>query len=199
MSTVVTELSPCEIWSYFQKHKQEIEKNEYIIAENEEYGVTVWLTSEEGFPCLIVTADGYQYAEITAVSEKDCEEKAEKIYDDYLTEKFIEKSEEDEYTYLEQQDMIYEREAELDEAVILFIDIVLEKDAGLALGIDGEKLDDLYEDVKDHFLEYLARKYEFPIRRPMVLEDDESGEDFFVEYPYEHMVYEDKDNPVYKK
>ena len=127
MSTVVTELSPCEIWSYFQKHKQEIEKNEYIIAENEEYGVTVWLTSEEGFPCLIVTADGYQYAEITAVSEKDCEEKAEKIYDDYLTEKFIEKSEEDEYTYLEQQDMIYEREAELDEAVILFIDIVLEK------------------------------------------------------------------------
>ena len=40
-----------DVWDYFQKHKEELEKSEHIIAENEEYGVEISITNEEGLPC----------------------------------------------------------------------------------------------------------------------------------------------------
>mgnify|MGYP000833253049 CR=1 FL=1 len=36
------------------------------------------------------------------------------------------------------------------------------------------------------------------IYRPMYLEDADTGEDYFTEYPYDDMVFED-DNPIYKQ
>ena len=99
----------------------------------------------------------------------------------------------EEESLLEQQDAIEEREMELDIAVSEFISAVLGGDAYL----DSEDYDDIIEDCKDHFLEYLARKHGLDIFRPMVLED-EDGEDFYEEYPYECMEFDDEDNPIYQ-
>lgn len=190
---------PDDVWSYFQKHKVEIEKEQHTIAENEEYGVVIYLSAEKEFPCLIVTADGYQYEEQTVSSQSECAKSADKLYEKYLTSKFLisgsytmEKSED---SLLNQKDKIEERELELDDLVLLVLDTVLEEDASALLGSD---IDDICDDVKDHLLEYLYRKHDISVRRPMILEDSDTGEDFFSEYPYECMEFDDEDNPIYK-
>lgn len=182
-----------EVWDYFQKHKTELEKSEHTIAENEEYGVEISITNEEGLPCFMVTADGYQYAEERAVSAKDCKETVETLYEDYLTDKFVDNEEYE--SRLDQEDEIAERELELDDAFTMLLDTLIEEDLGLFFGMEA---DDVLEDLKDHTLEYLYRKHGISVRRPMVLEDEETGEDFFEEYPYDSMVFEDEDNPLYK-
>lgn len=182
-----------EVWDYFQKHKAELEKSEHIIAENEEYGVEISITNEEGLPCFMVTADGYQYAEERAISANDCKETVETLYGDYLTEKFVDGA--DDESRLDQEDMIAERELELDDAFTMLLDTLIEEDLGLFFGAEA---DEILEDIKDHTLEYLYRKHGISVRRPMVLEDEENGEDFFEEYPYDSMVFEDEDNPLYK-
>lgn len=186
-----------DVWSYFQKYKENLEKTEHIIAENDEYGVVISLTSERGLPCFIVTADGYQYEEESAVSEKDCKETAEKLYNDYLTDKFITNSnaEYEGLSRLDQEDMISERELELDDAISMLLDTLIEDDLSMLFGTET---DEVCEDLKDHILEYLYRKHGISVRRPMVLEDEETGEEFFEEYPYDCMIYDDEDNPIYK-
>lgn len=187
-------ISAGDVWDYFQKHKEELRKTEHIIAENEEFGVEISLSAENGLPCFVVTADNYQYDEERAISESDCKETVEKLYDDYLTNNFVD-DEVLEDSRLDQEDMISERELELDEAISLLLDTVLEEDAVMFFGTET---DEICEDLKDHILEYLYRKHGISVRRPMVLEDTETGEEFFEEYPYDSMVFEDEDNPLYK-
>lgn len=199
MQTAKIIVRAVDVWDYFQKNKTSIGEKEHIIAENEEFGVIISLTKDNESPCFIVTADDYQYAEERAISENDCKTVVSNLYDYYLTEKFLSgddsPNEEDE-SLLDQEDMITQREEELDEAVVLFLSTVMEDDI---CNILGEDTDSVCEDFKDHALEYLYRKHEISPRRPMILEDEETKEDFFEEYPYESMIFEDKYNPLYKK
>lgn len=186
-----------DMWDYFKKHKEELGKTAHVVAENDEYGVIITVTAEHDMPFFVVTADDYQYEEESAVSAEDCIKIVTELYDTYLTDKFL-NAESD--SLLEQEDMISERETELDDAIILLLDAIVEDDSTMVLQSNGTDLDELCEDLKDHILEYLARKYDMTsIRRPMILEDDETDEEFFTEYPYECMVYEDEDNSTYKK
>ena len=57
-------------------------------------------------------------------------------------------------------------------------------------------IEEIADDVKEHTLEYIARRHGLPIYRPMYLED-EDGKDFYSEYPYEEMIFEDY-NPIYE-
>ena len=175
------------VWDYFQAHKTELENSEQIIAENEELGVEISLTSEKGIPCFVVTADGYQYAEERAISAEDCKETVEDLYEEFLTNKFFE-DEEYKHSRLDQEDMISEREMELDDAILTLL-YALYEDLDMSFKV---KIDEICEDLKDHILEYLYKKHGISVRRPMVLEDEETGEDFFEEYPYEHMIYDEE-------
>ena len=200
MEKIIVEVS--DVWQYFNDQKNALKSNLCLLACNKEYGVEIYITETMGAPFFSVTADGYQLAEDSATTEEECVEAVQKLYDKYLTGKFIddenlpfnELSEED-TSCLEIEDMISERETELDDAVMYLVNIAAEDDESLF----GENYDDIIEDAKEHFLEYLARKHGLKIRRPMMLEDeDEDGEEFFEEYPYECMVFEDEDNPIYK-
>lgn len=188
-------LEPVEVWGYYQKHLKELEGEPLVIAENKEYGVEITMSSENNYPLFIVTADGYQREEESATSEDDCYYVVEELYDQYLTEKFITLDDE-ELTALDQQDAIFERETELDEMIMAMLSIALEQDPEMC--IPSAEIDDVIEDIKDHFLEYIARKHNLPIYRPMILEDADGGADFFAEYPYEYMEFDDEDNPIYK-
>ena len=88
---------------------------------------------------------------------------------------------------------IEKSEDALDEAVEYFISSILDDEHSVFGDVPISQ--EVIEDCKEHFLEYLYRKHGFNIRRPMVLED-ENGEDFFEEYPYPCLVFEDK-NPIY--
>lgn len=192
-------VSAADVWDYFQKNRVSIIDKEHIIAENEEFGVVISLTSELGLPCFIVTADDYQYAEERAISKEDCRVVVSKLYDYYLTEAFLsgeEDTSDDDDSLLDQEDIISEREEELDEAVIYLISTIVGDDMDKVF---KDNSDDVCEDVKDHIIEYLYRKHGVSPRRPMILEDEETHEDFFEEYPYDCMVFDDEDNPIYKK
>lgn len=189
------EVPAANVWKYFKEHVAELKKDMHLIAEEPEFGVEIYITADGALPNIIVSADDCTYTELNPVCETQCTREVEEIYDKYLTLKFLEDVVEDE-TAMSQEDMISERELELDDAFMNLIDTILEESGVTALG--GSVIDEICEDLKDHTLEYLARKHELTIRRPMVMEDDETKEEFFEEYPYECMVYEDEDNPIYK-
>ena len=191
-------IEPKKLWDYVQKHKSRLGATMFEIAKNEQYGISIYLSeTEQRCPCITVEADDSEVYSERIVSETDAEKTCSKIYDEYLTDKVVdvltEMTDDEEESLLEQQDAIEEREMELDIAVSEFISAVLGGDAYL----DGEDYGDIIEDCKDHFLEYLARKHGLDIFRPMVLED-EDGEEFYEEFPYDCMEFDDEDNPIYQ-
>lgn len=193
-------VSASDVWGYFQDKKENLKSYMHQIASNPEYGVAIFVTEDSGLPSIVVTADNVQVYEETTVNEHDCEKTVDKIYDDYLTSKVInslvdnDDGESDDLTALEIEDMIDERENELDAAVYEFLMTVVQ-DAY----IDDytSDFDDIVEDLKEHFLEYIARKHGLPVYRPMMLEYEDGTEEMS-EYPYEDMEFDDPDNPLYK-
>ena len=187
-----------EVWSYFQKNKEKLESSMHEIASNPEYGVEIYVTEENGLPTIIVQSDDTEVYSEKTINPTDCNETVKKIYDNFLTIKALDflsdvKDYEDEgYDRLEREFIIDDREIELDEAVYYLIDTVC----------DGKYSDycideDIVNDIKEHFLEYLARKWGMPIYRPMYLEDADGEGEFYEEYPYDYMVFEDEGNPIY--
>lgn len=194
-----------EVWDLF--HREFFASNkprlyERKIAENPELGTAIFMTGEEGKPNIAAYLDNEAVYEELCISELDCKTTVQKFYDDYLTEKFLnryldedaEDDEDEQGTHFAQQSEIEDREAELDMAVDDFLSVAID---GLSLADFADEADVVCEDVKDHFCEYLARKWGLPIRRPMYLED-EDGEDFYAEYPYICMEFDDEDNPIYQ-
>ena len=194
-------VEPKSIWKYYTEKRNSLSSIMYEIASNKEYGVTIYLTeSDEGTrgatdACIVVEADDIEVYSEVLLDEEDAENTCRRIYDKYLSDTVVDiisnMGVDGGLSIIEQEDNISERELELDEAVELFLDTVA-SGCDISMFID----DDVIEDVKDHFCEYLARKWDVPVFRPMFLED-ENGKEFYEEYPYGCMEYDDEDNPIY--
>ena len=184
-----------DVWGYFQDCKAELKTHMHQIAGNPDYGIEIFVTEDVGLPNIVVIADDVQIYEETAVSEKDCQKTVSKIYDEYLTDKILEKlsSDDEDMSEFDVEDMIAEREDELDNAVYDFVMSVMQE---TYFDQSPSNFDNMLEDFKEHFLEYMARKYNLPIYRPMILVYDDGTEDVS-EYPYEEIVFDDADNPIY--
>lgn len=191
-----------EIWPMFSRDKLSLLSRMRVLAENPEYGVVIYLTAEakEGslYPSIEVYFDDDEIYSELAVSEQDCKNTVSKIYREYLDdEKLFNVAMEKLYgdapsaTGEEDDDReaeINDREDELTDAVYEFIHVALDKSPASSFD------DEMIEDCKEHFLEYIARKWAARVYRPMVLEDDKG--EFFEEYPYEHIEFGDN-NPIY--
>lgn len=192
-------LQPHEVWGYYNSHKEKFQNTMYEIASYKEYGIVVYLSEDEhDNPNIVVDADASEVYSENIINADDCVRTVEKIYDTYLSDKVVGVLQDfyepdDDVTRFNQEDAIAEREEELDTLVYEFVMGAL----GGEVYFDGCELDGILEDLKDHFLEYMARKHELPIFRPMYLED-ENGEDFYEEYPYECMEFDDGENPIYE-
>lgn len=192
-----------DVWKTAQSEWAQLRTHLKKIAENPEFGVVIYLTVDNELVQILVYVDDNELYSEQCVSELDCKTTARKIYGEYLSEKVLDKFfgeeeeeeglDDEEYTRYEEESEMEEREAEIDCAVIDFLTTILEADLDKFV----DDADMIYEDCKEHFLEYLNRKWGFEIRRPMYLED-ENGEEFYEEYPYECMEFEDEDNPIYK-
>ena len=191
-------LQPDEVWDYFVEHEEECDECMFEIASCSEYGTAVYLSrSSKGFGCITVEADDQEVYNEEVIDAEDTKKTVQMVYDDYLTDKVIEilsdfEPQEDD-TLQDQEDEIAMREEELDNLIWDFVMGVFGGETYADFDCTGEVLDDL----KDHFLEYMYRKHGFDIYRPMVLED-EDGTEFFEEFPYEYMEFDDEDNPMYK-
>lgn len=189
-------VTPEDIWDYYEDNKKDLEKCMHKIAENKEFGVIVYLTDDYGFPGIIVEADDKTVYTDFVATPKDCADVVSEVYENFLSYKAVQTlanidivhdDDEPEVTLPDLEDEIEERELEIEDALWAFLDDVLGGDATLEI-MTG---DEMFEDIKEHFLEYLARVHGLPVRRPMFL-TDENGEDFFEEYPYEHMIFDDE-------
>lgn len=92
---------------------------------------------------------------------------------------------------------ILEREGELKMAAEDFLEVALYSSTA---GFTNLKVltDDEVDEMLDHFLEYLARRFDIKgIYRPMYLRD-ENDKLFYTEEPYKCMVYDDEGNKVYE-
>ena len=185
-----------ELWDYCEENEDTLLTAQHMIAENPDYGMSVWITCESGSPEIIVESDDIEIYREEILNEKDAKRTADRIYEEYLSIKAIEtvtEVEDDGTVYVDDEDednqvLINEREDDLDAAVMEFVNIV--SDTG-CYNIKDEVLDDL----KEHFLEYMHKTWGIGIYRPMYLEDVDTGEEYFTEYPYEDMVFDDEDDP----
>lgn len=207
-------IQPEDIWEFFQPRKKELKTKMLRIAENYDFGVKVFITESAGHPKFVVEMDDEEVYSETCVGKEDARETVNRIYNKYLTSQVInevfgehesdgaddvdmppdEDYDDIELTRMEQEEEIDEREMALDEAIYDFVQVVMDEDA---LEDCVTNADEIYDDLKEHFLEYMARKWGLIIRRPMFLED-ENEEEFFEEYPYDCIEFEDEDNPIYK-
>lgn len=185
-----------ELWDYCEENEDTLLTAQHMIAENPDYGMSVWITCESGSPEIIVESDDIEIYREEILNEKDAKRTADRIYEEYLSIKAIEtvtEVEDDGTVYVDDEDednqvLINEREDDLDAAVMEFVNIV--SDTG-CYNIKDEVLDDL----KERFLEYMHKTWGIGIYRPMYLEDVDTGEEYFTEYPYEDMVFDDEDDP----
>lgn len=197
-------VQPEKVWSFFYKNIDRLSDEMVVVAENEDTQYAVYLTEDSGYPlfCVCRGDAGPEYEE-GAINEKDCADTAKRCYFSYLfpvcvnTEKSYPEQHEgkedktdehevdDSLTMTEQDmlDIIYERDDELQLALCDFLSVVLGEYR------DGTDVQSQYSpstinEILDHFLEYLADEYGTPVYRPMLMKDDKTGSDIYVEYPY---------------
>lgn len=178
MKTVFVE--PEDVWDEVEDNRETLETTMQLIASDSSQGIEVYITVDddaERSPLVIVTQDSEEIYSEYCVNQKDCERTVNKVYEDFLDDTG---DEEETESFEEKRD---ERETELDSAVVDFLCTV---DENSCFDFSDEEI----EEIKDHFLEFLARNYDVEIYRPMVLVTA-TGEEFTSEYPYKQMIFDD--------
>ena len=121
-----------ELWDYCEENEDTLLTAQHMIAENPDYGMSVWITCESGSPEIIVESDDIEIYREEILNEKDAKRTADRIYEEYLSIKAIEtvtEAEDDGTVYVDDEDednqvLINEREDDLDAAVMEFVNIV---------------------------------------------------------------------------
>lgn len=198
-------VKPGDAYRFFLTNHERMKEKLMMIAEDDDTGIEIYITADGSFPQIVVIEDDEDIFEETALDPDDCKETVQYAYDvylyDYAKESDGESDDEiDDFADVEpsggsltQDDVIDIREEDLTDAVYQMLDVVLEgAEDGISL------IDDLIDPVKDLVCEYLARKCGIDIWRPMVLED-ENGEEFYEEYPYGCMIFDDDPVTEYGK
>lgn len=170
-------MEACDVWDFFHEYKM---KGSYkLLGSNDAYGIEVYLTSQDDMPSIVVMADNDEIYSEETVSERDCRDTVQKIYDKYLSDEVLTAFFDDEdFDALMLEDNVEQRELELDDAVISMVEAF-----DPTYLDDVEDVDALAEDLKDLIAGYLFTAYGISCYRPMFLED-EFGNEEYVEFPY---------------
>jgi len=188
-------VKPSETWEFFEKNKKRLETVMVCLAENEETNHAVYLTEDKGFPMFLAYKGEEKLCSEGAVSAADSEDTAKRIYLKYLfpvvvdlgrqigskTDSKQEESYDPELEKQDMEDMIYEREDELQLAAMDFL-------CTLLCCKSHEELTASYNDIIEAFMDwtcqYFADEHLISVWRPMFITDDETGSEILIEYPY---------------
>lgn len=180
-------LEPSEVWGYFQRNAGKLQSSYHLIASNDEYGAEIYVSADSyGDAQIIAELDGDRMETTVVSTAEECERVCHSVYDDYLTPSAVSSNVqvEDEESNKENEEFLIDvREQEIDNAVYNCLMEILES--------YDDDMDALVETTKEYLCEFLARTCKLPVYRPMHLVD-EDGEEFFSEYPYEDMIYDDE-------
>ena len=201
-------LQPAYAWQFYQKNKVRLANEMVVIAENEDTGYSVCMTEEKvankGVPYFNVYREEEKVYAEGAISEKDCVKTLRDIYLKYLFpvvevsggkkveskkvddlgqeyDPFIEEKEQ------EFEDIIYQRDDALFHAMSDFLQVVLccDDHDELVKEYSAEMISEAVED----FCNYMADIQLISVYHPRWEKNDETGEDYFEEYP--HLAVDD--------
>jgi len=183
---LIVHIEPASVWDYYRNHVHELNDMMHKIAEDSDSDIAAYISDADGQPEIIVMDGGeVAYSDI-AIDKDDCTIMVAEVYNDRMIP-------EEPVEHFSEEEEIEIREDELNTAVNDFLLCVLDG----FINEDADDFKEMREDIKDHFIEYIARKHGFKIYRPRYLEFEDG--DRYVDYPYECMEFEDEDNPIYKK
>ena len=200
----IVHVEPNDVWDYFVANKFDLSTNMHLIAENDDYGIEIYLTDDKGEPNIVVMADNSTIYDETCISKDDCYKTVLEIYATYLTESAVAKFLEDvpyddelyeEELYNEIDLEIEEREDDLSYAVRCCLDEFV---GGEGIHCCSKDADEIIEDVKNIICELLYLKYDIDPRRPSVIQYDDGTEEF-EEYPYSKLKLENANNAIFLK
>lgn len=189
-------VTPEEAWDYFADYGDDVMGEEIKMAENLDYGVEIYATGIWG-------ADGQFMAEIDVNIDGNLEvqewasdretfiSETGGIFDTYLGQELINHMVDwdvpEELSPEEEKMAIEDREDELDNAVIALLEeFAPELSDWDYIGGDSDgksDIEEIIDSLKDLICEFLYKKFEVSVYRPMFVED-EDGKDVFLEYPY---------------
>jgi len=199
-------LRPAEVWPFYLKNRERLNKEMVIIAENTDTEYAVYLTDYCGQPQFLVCKgdEEPEYKELADIT--DCGDIAMKFYTNYLfpvtvtNDKYPLDDEfecsDGEMTRQEMEDSQYEREDELQLALCDFLAVVLKESEEDPVEILNTYGASFIDEVLNYFLEYLGEEHCLPIYRPMIVIDEDTGYEIFTEFPYdidsEHTIEDDE-------
>lgn len=205
-------LQPADAWQFYQKNKKRLAGEMVIVAENDDTGYSVCMTEEEvatnaRVPYFNVYREEEKVYAEGAISEKDCVKTLRDIYLKYLFpvvevskpkkeesppkddfgqeyDPFVEEKEQ------EFEDIIYQRDDALFHAMSDFLQVVLNcsDHDELVKEYTAEMISEAVED----FCNYMADIHLISVYHPRWEKNDETGEDYFEEYP--HLAVDDDDS-----
>lgn len=185
-------VKPENVWSFYIENRRTLAQKMLLLAANDDLEASVYITDEDGLPQFYVFCGDDPIFQLEGHSAAECEETAKNLYEDYLSDDQEALAVAEDSGKSKEEDTISKREDELDDAFGNLLEAISTADY-----YRRPDADNVCDDIKELVCEYLYRKYGISVYRPMYLED-EDGKDFYAEYPYEHMVFDDPDNPLYK-
>lgn len=197
-----------ELWMYFWRNHTDFTApgSEAVVAKNEKTGVTLCMGKSDNCPELRVylADDGDPHVVRSVFNMADCTATAARLYTHWLSDPVDDSrsnggesevsEEQQETTPTAEQDkeepqesdltpdeMIYEREDDLRNAMGDLLAVILCEDDGIAVReAYGQKMVD---ECTDLLVEYLADVQGISVYRPTFIDND-AGEKEFVEFPY---------------
>lgn len=196
---------PEGLWEFVCNNAQSLEE-QIEIGNYPDVGIIIYVgkNKETDTYQITVEADDVIVYEEDFFGETDCEDTCKRVFHRFLTNEVYkeffargkereeneedEEDEEDGIFPLGYRDLIEEREDEIDIAVEdLFYTILNNCASDPLLPVDQDRL---IKDMKEHILEYMARKHGLDIYRPMILVklndkgEEKEGSEYYSDFPY---------------
>lgn len=173
-------LEPSEVWQYYKNHTHELKDGMKLAARNQEYDTEIYITEAGGLLTASVYLENQELDSEEMLNASDTESSMKRLYEKYITkaEEFVK-----EYAARcgieDEEDLIDERELELDDAAYDFLVAIL----GEAFDTSSKETQEVLEDVKDCICPMLYAKHGIEVYRPMYIADEDGNEEFCL-YPY---------------
>lgn len=152
-----------EIRKFYNENKTALMDEYRLVADEEDAGVEVYITQEDGVPYFVVEVDGNNEYEAKASSESEIETVYAQLLNLYVTE--------DNADEVFDEDDI-DRIQEIHDATIEYLSVLLECEPDECFD------DDCIEEIASAFEEFLYDAYGFSIRHPTV------DGDTVIQYPF---------------
>lgn len=169
-------MQPEEIYQYWMTHLGSLEYAPYKVAEHTRREVEVYISVPAGKTdelTFTIIKGGVVCAEYTAYTKED----VEFIFEEIEVEDLSDIS--DPGLVSMDEDLVEERENELDDCLLDLIDVFCQEDNP---NLNQDQLDEL----KDIICSIFKKKYGASVYRPMLLED-ENGREYMSNFPYEEL------------